>query len=61
MPEPGRYREVLNSDSQVYAGSNLGNAGGVTSEPVAAHGHPQSITLVLPPLGGLILKWERNA
>jgi 1,4-alpha-glucan branching enzyme len=38
----------------------MGNAGGVTTEPVAAHGHPQSLRLVLPPLAGLILKWERG-
>ena len=61
VPEPGRYKELLNSDSGLYAGSNLGNAGGVATEPVAAHGHPQSIRLVLPPLAGLILKWERSS
>jgi 1,4-alpha-glucan branching enzyme len=60
VPEAGRYKELLNSDSARYAGSNMGNAGGVTTEPVAAHGHPQSLRLVLPPLAGLILKWERS-
>ena len=61
VPEPGRYKELLNSDSGLYAGSNLGNAGGVATEPVAAHGHPQSLRLALPPLAGLILKWERSS
>jgi 1,4-alpha-glucan branching enzyme len=60
VPEPGRYREMLNSDSALYAGSNMGNAGFVASEPVAAHGQPHSIVLVLPPLAGLVLKWERT-
>ncbi len=59
VPEPGRYVELLNSDSELYAGSNMGNGGAVWSEPIASHGHAQSISLVLPPLGGLILKHER--
>jgi len=59
VPEPGRYRELLNSDGQMYAGSNMGNAGFVESEPVPAHGHAQSLRLILPPLAGLVLKRER--
>jgi 1,4-alpha-glucan branching enzyme len=58
VPEPGFYRERLNSDSEVYGGSNVGNEGGVYAEPIPSHGHPQSIRLTLPPLGGLILKLE---
>jgi 1,4-alpha-glucan branching enzyme len=56
VPEAGYYREVLNSDASYYAGGNVGNQGGVSTTPVAAHGRPQSLTLTLPPLGGLILK-----
>ena len=50
VPAGGFYREVLNSDSALFGGSNVGNAGGVLSEPVACHGHPQSIRITLPPL-----------
>jgi 1,4-alpha-glucan branching enzyme len=56
VPEPGFYRELLNSDAEAYGGSNVGNAGGVESDPIPSHGHAQSISLVLPPLAGLILK-----
>ncbi len=56
VPKAGFYTEILNTDSGVYGGSNVGNAGGVYSEPIAAHGHPQSLNLTLPPLGMLILK-----
>ena len=28
VPEPGRYRELLNTDADVYGGGNVGNAGG---------------------------------
>jgi 1,4-alpha-glucan branching enzyme len=60
VPQAGWYREVINTDSNFYGGSNLGNAaGGVMTEPVSAHGWPQSVSLVLPPLATLILQGTR--
>ncbi|HVT48043.1 MAG TPA: 1,4-alpha-glucan branching protein GlgB [Vicinamibacterales bacterium] len=59
VPEPGFYRELVNSDAAIYGGGNVGNAGGVETEPVAAHGHAQSIVLTLPPLAGLLLRRDR--
>jgi 1,4-alpha-glucan branching enzyme len=56
LPERRRYREALNTDAALYGGSNLGNAGGVTAEPVAAHGLPQSATFTLPPLAAIVLQ-----
>ena len=56
VPESGWYREVLNSDAKLYGGSNMGNGGGVHTEPVAAHGFDQSLRLVVPPLGFVLLK-----
>jgi 1,4-alpha-glucan branching enzyme len=56
VPEPGFYRELLNTDSQLYWGSDVGNAGGVKAEPVAWNGNPYSLPLRLPPLGALFLK-----
>ena len=56
VPEAGWYREILNSDAGIYGGSNLGNRGGVQTEPIASHGFDQSISLVVPPLGFLMLK-----
>ncbi|PQJ95725.1 1,4-alpha-glucan branching protein GlgB [Chromatium okenii] len=55
VPEAGFYREAMNSDSEVYGGSNVGNQGGVASEPVSWMGRPYSIPIALPPLGGLIM------
>jgi 1,4-alpha-glucan branching enzyme len=60
VPEPGRYRELLNSDADIYGGGNVGNGGGVWSEPVVTHGRPDAIRLTLPPLGCLMLKKERE-
>ena len=56
VPEPGFWVELINSDSAMFGGSNVGNGGGVQSEPVAAHGFDNSIDLTLPPLGCLLLK-----
>ena len=50
------YSEVLNSDSEVYGGSNVGNMGGVRAEQYAFHGKPYSVTLQVPPLATLVLK-----
>ena len=56
VPRPGTYRELLNSDADVYGGSNVGNGGAIGTDPIAAHGHGQSLRLSLPPLGCLLLK-----
>jgi 1,4-alpha-glucan branching enzyme len=51
----GRYREVFNSDSGFYGGSNLGNGMEITADAEAWMGYPASISLTLPPLAGVIL------
>jgi 1,4-alpha-glucan branching enzyme len=60
VPAPGIYREIFNSDSALYGGSNLGNG---AIPPVAENrpwmDRPYSITLTLPPLAGIILRSER--
>jgi len=56
VPSPGIYDELLNSDSSLFGGSNVGNAGRVASDPVAAHGFEHSVQMVLPPLGCILLK-----
>jgi len=56
VPRAGCYREIINSDAAIYGGGNIGNAGAVYTEPIPAHGHAQSLSLTLPPLGMLMLK-----
>jgi 1,4-alpha-glucan branching enzyme len=50
-PFAGRWREALNSDSMLYGGSNVGNAGAVeaSDEPVP------HLVLTLPPLAAIFL------
>ncbi len=57
VPEYTQYREVLNSDSHHYGGSNVGNEP-QHSEEHGAHGRPCSLVLTLPPLATLFLTPE---
>ncbi|HUG09057.1 MAG TPA: 1,4-alpha-glucan branching protein GlgB [Acidimicrobiia bacterium] len=58
VPGPGKWVEILNTDSEVYGGSGQGNLGAVDTGtlPVPHHGRPESIDLTLPPLATLVLK-----
>jgi len=57
LPRAGRWLEALNSDSEHYGGSNVGNLGGVVASAEEPwHGQPASAVLSLPPLSGLILR-----
>jgi 1,4-alpha-glucan branching enzyme len=60
VPEMGFYREVLNTDSGTYGGSNAGNFGGAHASPIACFGRPCSINLTLPPLATVFLKLQRG-
>jgi 1,4-alpha-glucan branching enzyme len=52
VPVAGPWREVLNTDSALYGGSNVGNAGAV----IASKSDEQiELSLVLPPLGAVFL------
>ena len=57
VPRRGFWREVINSNSEYYGGTGLGNVGGVTTTDVEADGHSQSLVLTLPPLSTTIFKW----
>jgi 1,4-alpha-glucan branching enzyme len=60
LPFTGRWREVLNTDAEIYGGSGVGNFGVVEAEPVMWHGRPASAALRLPPSGVLWLAPERS-
>ncbi len=56
VPSAGVWSEALNSDATLYGGGGRGNLGGVTTAPVASHGHYHSLLLTLPPLSILFFK-----
>jgi 1,4-alpha-glucan branching enzyme len=57
VPFPGKWREVLNSDSEYYGGSNVGNVGLVqTSDTLVPE-----LALSVPPLAAIYLIPESSA
>lgn len=59
VPGPGTYQERINTDSQYYGGSNVGNPFGVVNaEQLTSHGRKWSVSLTLPPLATVMLEWN---
>src|SRR6202522_344260 len=60
VPSSGYYREILNTDSAYYEGSDAGNSGGVKAEPIPWMGRQWSIKLRVPPLAAVYFKIQRD-
>jgi 1,4-alpha-glucan branching enzyme len=56
VPLDGTWREIFNSDSKFYGGSNIGNQSQVLAQGFAAHGQPYSVEITLPPLATIYLR-----
>jgi 1,4-alpha-glucan branching enzyme len=50
LPRAGKYRQVLNTDNEIYCGGGFGVVESVTAEAVASHGLEHSALITLPPL-----------
>ena len=56
VPQEGEYREIFNSDSEFYGGSNMGNGGHpIIADPQPWMNRSHSVSLTLPPLAGIVL------
>ena len=55
VPEAGSWREIINSDSELYWGSGVGNQGSAVATDASCDGFDASLTLSVPPLGGIVL------
>ena len=58
VPREGLWREIANTDSRFYGGSDMGNEGAVHTVRDPAHGEPQSLELTIPPLATVMLRPE---
>jgi len=58
LPRAGAWREIFNSDAAIYGGGNIGNGGLVNASATAAQGQSANASVVLPPLGAVILRFE---
>jgi 1,4-alpha-glucan branching enzyme len=56
VPTGGPWKEVFNTDSSLYGGSNVGNSGQVWALDEPWAGQPHSLCLTLPPLAAVYLK-----
>ncbi|MEX0326656.1 MAG: 1,4-alpha-glucan branching protein GlgB [Puniceicoccaceae bacterium] len=61
VPYPGHWKEVLNSNAEVYGGDGTGNLGGMDSDPIAWDGHNHSLKLTLPSNSTSIFKFSGPA
>ena len=61
LPVKSRWREALNTDAEVYGGSNVGNYGGVLAEETPWMSQPFSAEVTMPPLGVVWLVPEEQA
>ncbi len=60
VPEPGVYREMLNTDGQSFGGSGVVNEGPLHSMEGNRHGRPQHVKVRMPPLGVIALRLQRT-
>ncbi|WP_205574684.1 1,4-alpha-glucan branching protein GlgB [Indioceanicola profundi] len=59
VPSGGWWAERINTDAEVYGGSNVGNGGGLQADEIPAHGRPYSLNLTLPPLATMMFQLTR--
>ncbi|QDT11357.1 1,4-alpha-glucan branching protein GlgB [Planctomycetes bacterium K23_9] len=59
VPEAGHWKEIFNSDSEAYGGTNMGNYPGCDTLGTGEHGRPESISVNMPPLGVSIFRLEK--
>ncbi|WIM12645.1 1,4-alpha-glucan branching protein GlgB [Enhydrobacter sp.] len=58
VPRGGVWREIMNTDSRFYGGSDMGNGGALHAVSQPMHGETHSLDLTLPPLSTLYLRAE---
>ena len=61
LPEAGEWEEILNTDSESFGGSEVGNFGLVQALGGPTHGQPHSAVISVPPLGGIWLRPKKVA
>jgi 1,4-alpha-glucan branching enzyme len=57
-PQKGYWREVLNTDAEIFGGAGNGNYGGVETVPIPLHGRPYSLTMTVPPNSVMVFRLQ---
>jgi 1,4-alpha-glucan branching enzyme len=58
-PARGAWKEIFNTDSEMFGGSNVGNFGEVWTEDIPWQNRQCSLNIKLPPLAGIYFQLER--
>jgi len=58
VPKPGKYEEILNSDKDIYGGSNVYNGEVLTASDVSSHGFYHTLNVKVAPLSITIIKYK---
>ncbi|WP_221584929.1 1,4-alpha-glucan branching protein GlgB [Microbacterium sp. G2-8] len=61
LPHAGRWEEVVNTDAAAYAGSGVGNLGGVAAVEGEWYGYPAHADITVPPLATVWLRGASHA
>ncbi len=56
VPGSGTWREIFNSDSHHYGGTNMGNGEGLQAEEIPWTNEARSVSLTIPPLACIIIE-----
>jgi 1,4-alpha-glucan branching enzyme len=58
-PTRGKWKEIFNTDSELFGGSNVGNFGEVWTQDVPWQNRDCSLNIKLPPLAAVFFRLER--
>jgi 1,4-alpha-glucan branching enzyme len=58
-PTRGKWKEIFNTDSEMFGGSNVGNFGEVWTQDVPWQNRDCSLNIKLPPLAAVFFRLER--
>ena len=58
-PTRGKWKEIFNTDSEMFGGSNVGNFGEVWTQDVPWQNRDCSLSIKLPPLAAVFFRLER--
>jgi 1,4-alpha-glucan branching enzyme len=61
VPKSGQWMEILNTDSAIFGGTNVGNFGMVGTADIEAHRYQQSVNLTLPPTSTMYFIYQPQA
>ena len=60
VPVEGTYKEIINTDNDIYTGGNFVNKKAIKSEKIAVLSKENSISVDIAPFSGMILELKRE-